>query len=81
MIEEVRPPFEIYLGSILTLENCFRIFEIADLYEIMSLKIKALDFFRCNLEKILGRKDLEDIPKLSYLEIKKIEWNRKEITF
>ncbi len=81
MLDEVKEPCEDFLGSILTLDNCFKIFEIAYLYEIVSLKQKALILFQFNLEQILKRKDFEDLPKWSYLHIKRMQWEMKEISF
>ena len=79
--DELKKACENFLASIVTLENFFRIFELADLYETEALKLMCLDFFRSNIEKILERKDFEELPKMSYIHLKRMQWEMNEITF
>ncbi len=79
MIEELRVSCEKYLLNVLSLKNCFKIFETACFHEADLLKKKALQFFRDHLKEITERKDFEDLPKETYIYIKRIQWNEKII--
>ncbi len=81
MIDELKEECGNYLKDILTLDNCFKIFEVAYLYDVAFLKQKILLLFRENLEEITKRKDFENIPKLSYIEIKRMQLDEQKITF
>ncbi len=78
LIEDMKMHCEKYLGEILTLNNCFKIFEMANFYDAVFLKKKALIFFRKNLKEIIERKDLEDLPKWSFISIKRMQWSEDE---
>jgi len=77
MIDELKVSCENYLTSILSLKNCFKIFETACLHEVDSLKKKTLQFFRDHLKEITESKVFEDLPKETYIYIKRIQWNDK----
>jgi len=75
MIYELKIVCERYLAGLLTLDNCFKIFEVAYLYGATFLKEEILGFFKVHLSEITERKDLEDLPKWSYIHIKIMQWN------
>jgi len=77
MIDELKVSCENYLTSILSLKNCFKIFETACFYEADSLKKRALQLFRDHLKEITESKDFEDLPKETYVYMKRIQWNDK----
>ncbi len=79
MIDELKSTCENYLKGILTLNNCFKIYETADYYEADSLKKKTLLFFQKHIKEIKERKDLEDFPKSTYIFLKRMIWNEKII--
>ncbi len=79
MINDLKVHCENHLASVLTLENCIKIFETACIHEADSLKKKTLRFFQANIKEIAQRKDLEDLPKETYLCIKRCQWNDKII--
>ncbi len=80
MLDELKETCENYLGSNLTIDNCFKVFELAN-RESGFLRHNVMVFFRLNLQKILERKDLDDLPKSSCIFIKRMEWALKEVTF
>jgi len=81
MIDELKAVCDGFLGSTLTLDNCIKLFEVTEIYDAPLLKKEALLFFKRNLKKITERKDFEDLPKSSYIQIKRIQWESQEINF
>ena len=79
IIADLKAACESCLQKVLTLDNCVKIFEAAYLYDALSLKKWTLFFFQINIKKIMERKDFEDLPKMSYLHILKIQWNEKVV--
>ena len=79
VFDKLKKDCERYLIKSLGLDNCSKIFEAAYFYEDPSLMKKTLTFFQANLKRILQRKDFEDLPRLTYIYIKKIQWNEKII--
>jgi len=77
MIDEVKEACEDYLKEVLTVDNCSRIFEMACLHGAESLKNKTLGFFKANLRWITQRNDFEDLPKMSYVCLKKMQWEHQ----
>ncbi len=63
LIDELKEVCENFLKRTLTVENFFKIFEAACVYEADSLKIRTLLFFKASLKEITHRKEFEDLPK------------------
>jgi len=76
MISDLKAACESCLQKLLTLDNCIKMFETAYFYDAVSLKKWTLFFFQMNLKNLMGREDFEDLPKMSYLHILKINWNQ-----
>jgi len=81
MIGEVKEACEDYLKKIITVDNCSRVFEIACLHDAEALKNKALVFFKTNLRRISQRRDFEDLPKMSYVCLKRMLWEQEDLMF
>ena len=81
MIDELKAACESYLGKNITLDNCFKLFEVAEQYDAPLLQNDILFFFKKNPKEISKRKEFEDHTKLIYLEMKKIQWKSEEIIF
>ena len=79
LIDELKMSCENYLASILTVNNCLRIFETAGFYEATSLKKKVVLFLVSHLKEITEGKDFENLPKETYVFLKRIQWNEKLI--
>lgn len=79
LINKMKVACENFLQNVLSLENCFKMFETAYLYDAALLKKWTLFFFQINLHKIMERKDFEEIPKMIYLHIHRIKWSQKVI--
>jgi len=79
IIHEMKLACENFLQNVLSLDNCFRIFETAYLYDAALLKKWTLFFFQININKIMERKDSGNIPKISYIQIYKTKWNEKVV--
>ncbi len=79
LIDELKMSCENYLASILTVNNCLKIFETAGFYEATSLKKRVLQFLASHLKEITESKDFENLPKLTYIFFKRIQWNEKLI--
>jgi len=79
VLDDLRTFCENYLQMILNLENCVKTFETACAYELTSLKTWILSFFQKNLKKLIERKDFEEIPKTSYIQLLKMYWEENEI--
>jgi len=76
MISDLKAACESCLQKVLTLDNCIKFFETACLYDAASLKKWTLFFFQMNIKKIMERKDFEDLPRMSYLNLMRIHWNQ-----
>jgi len=79
LVVEVREACEDYLRDNITVDNCSRVFEMACLYDVVSLKDTALVFFKENLETITKRKGFDDLPKTSYVCLKKMLWEQQDL--
>jgi len=79
LIDDLKAACESCLQKLLTLDNCFKIFETAYFYDAMSLKKWTLFFFQMNLKKIMEQKDFESLPKMTYLHVLRIYWNEKTV--
>jgi len=79
MADELKKACESFLGGTLTIDNCFKLFELAYLYDAPLLKKEVLLFFSKNLKRIIERKDFEDLPKWSYVHIKRLQWDQNKI--
>jgi len=82
MIDELKKDCEDHLAENLTFDVCLEIAEKAcfyDFYQAPSVRKKVLRLLEANLESILKRKDFEDLPKLIYVDIKRIQWNQRMI--
>ena len=79
LFEELRVSCEKYISRNLRWDNCFKIYEIACFYEADSLKKKALFFLEAHIGEITASKAFEDLPKSTYILLKRMQWNDKMI--
>ncbi len=70
---------EEFLQCVLSLDNCVKIFEMADLYDAVILKKWTLLFFKNHIDKIMERRDFENVPKMIYILLYKIKWDEKVV--
>ncbi len=75
VISDLRRLCEKYISKNLRWDNSFKIYETACFYESDALIYSTLIFFQRNIQALVQREGFEDLPKSTYLLLKRIQWN------
>jgi len=79
MIDGLKESCENFLVFWIKLNNWIKMYETACFYEADSLKGKILLFLEAHIKEITARKDFEDLPKSTYILLRRIQFNDKMI--